>query len=566
NYGRLSVSYGGKFLLGCFLCYFLFDRILVKIIKLNLNLRENCIERRIYENIPFSLSFKVYIFHVLNKDEVHNGAKPHFKEIGPYIFDEYVWKQNISDNVEEDTMTFTTMKKYVFRPDLSNGLTGEEIVTIIHPVIASIGLTVHFEYRQFLHVAVQAIHEIFHEPTDVFWTGRAMNLLFDGIEIDCGVTNPLSKLACGEMRRSAHPSIQKITKERLKFSFMGGYNNTSHGVWKVNRGVRDVRFVGHVLEVDGITEMDVWNGDECNKLNGTDGLLFTPLQSKKEPVSIFASQICASLHLRYARRASFRGVDLGTFVNNFEINSTNSLSCFCRKPDRCPARGTMDLMPCVKAPVTISQPHFYNADPSLLANIASGLKPVREKHEFYLSLEMYSGVPLRGAGRVQVNFEVEPVKEIEIMANLPKMIFPCVWFEESADLPDYLVNLLKYTLTFGLTAHCALQWITMTYWLLATIGCTTIFLLTRYTDINVLEKDALFTRSPQISKIGPIVTMVSEQPLKDFNGVEANEKDQHDKNCLPKTDAVLLVNEIVTRATSAANKGHLQNDFDQPKP
>lgn len=46
---------------------------------------------------------------------------------------ERVWKENISDFDDDDTMTFTTMKKYTFRPDLSNGLTGEEIVTTLHP-------------------------------------------------------------------------------------------------------------------------------------------------------------------------------------------------------------------------------------------------------------------------------------------------------------------------------------------------------------------------------------------------------------------------------------------------
>lgn len=89
-------------------------------------------------------------------------------------------------------------------------------------VIVAMGLTVHFEMPQFLHVVVQAIKEIFHDPTDVFWTGRSMDLLFDGIEIDCAVKNPLSKLACGEMRRSNQPSLQKIDKQRLKFSLMGG--------------------------------------------------------------------------------------------------------------------------------------------------------------------------------------------------------------------------------------------------------------------------------------------------------------------------------------------------------
>lgn len=46
---------------------------------------------------------------------------------------EYDWKTDISDDEEEDTMEFILMKKYVFRPDLSNNLTGDEIVTTLHP-------------------------------------------------------------------------------------------------------------------------------------------------------------------------------------------------------------------------------------------------------------------------------------------------------------------------------------------------------------------------------------------------------------------------------------------------
>lgn len=39
------------------------------------------------------------------------------------------------------------------------------------------GLTVHFELRSLMRVAKSAIKEIFHDPTDAFWTGRAMDLL-----------------------------------------------------------------------------------------------------------------------------------------------------------------------------------------------------------------------------------------------------------------------------------------------------------------------------------------------------------------------------------------------------
>lgn len=62
-------------------------------------------------------------------------------------------------------------------------------------VLNAIGLAVHFEYRQFINIAKSAIKTLFHDPTDVFWTGRVMDLLFDGIEIDCDTNVPLAKVS-----------------------------------------------------------------------------------------------------------------------------------------------------------------------------------------------------------------------------------------------------------------------------------------------------------------------------------------------------------------------------------
>lgn len=42
------------------------------------------------------------------------------------------------------------------------------------PVLIGIGMTVHFEFRQFMHVAIAAIKEVFNEPKDVFWTGNVI--------------------------------------------------------------------------------------------------------------------------------------------------------------------------------------------------------------------------------------------------------------------------------------------------------------------------------------------------------------------------------------------------------
>lgn len=39
------------------------------------------------------------------------------------------------ENDEDDTIEFTLQNTYIFRPDLSNGLTGNEIVTMPHLII-----------------------------------------------------------------------------------------------------------------------------------------------------------------------------------------------------------------------------------------------------------------------------------------------------------------------------------------------------------------------------------------------------------------------------------------------
>lgn len=42
--------------------------------------------RDMYDALPFPLIFKVYLFNVLNPDDVMVGKKPILQEIGPFVF------------------------------------------------------------------------------------------------------------------------------------------------------------------------------------------------------------------------------------------------------------------------------------------------------------------------------------------------------------------------------------------------------------------------------------------------------------------------------------------------
>lgn len=50
-----------------------------------------------------------------------------------YIYREWKEKFDLVDDDEEDTLTYHYKNTFIFRPDLSGSLTGNEIITMPHP-------------------------------------------------------------------------------------------------------------------------------------------------------------------------------------------------------------------------------------------------------------------------------------------------------------------------------------------------------------------------------------------------------------------------------------------------
>lgn len=73
-------------------------------------------------------------------------------------------------------------------------------------------------------------------------------------------------------------------------------------------------------------------------------------------------------------------LDLGT------INPANA--CYCN--GECLPSGVLNVTACkVGAPVFLSFPHFYNADPYYV-NAVEGMNPTKEEHELYITVEPVS--------------------------------------------------------------------------------------------------------------------------------------------------------------------------------
>nr|QGW45470.1 sensory neuron membrane protein 1d [Bradysia odoriphaga] len=463
NFKKYSAIFGGVFLFGILFGYVLFPSLFKGLIAKKIGLKPGTEIRELYTKVPFPIDFRMYIFNITNKDEVTKGAKPMLQEIGPYYFEEWKEKFDMTDNEEDDTLTFNMKNTFIFRPDLSRkGLNGNEIITTVHSLIMGMALATNVDKKPMLPLVSKAIDGIFHNPTNPFWTGRVMDYLFDGIEIDCTSEEFEAKATCSVFGSGEVKAIQPTDRENIyKFSIFGAVNGSGIGMYKVFRGIKNFRDVGRVITFNDETEMDVWGGDECNNYKGTDSTIFPPGLKKEDGLWAYEPSLCLSIGAHYERDSNFQGIPAIRFGLDFgDARKNEKLQCYCLDPPHdCPRPGTLNMFQCVGAPIVVSMPHFLNADPSLLYKIQSGLAPNASEHAVYIDFETITGSPVNAAKRLQFNLDIVPVPEVECMKKLPEVVMPLFWVEESASLNKTYVNILKYRLFLVLRIVALIKWL-----------------------------------------------------------------------------------------------------------
>ncbi len=82
------------------------------------------------------------------------------------------------------------------------------------------------EHKALLHLAAKAMTEIF-KPESPFVSVRIMDILFDGIAIDCSNPNDdfAAKAACVQMKDNEN--FQIVNDTHLKFSLFNGVSENS---------------------------------------------------------------------------------------------------------------------------------------------------------------------------------------------------------------------------------------------------------------------------------------------------------------------------------------------------
>lgn len=129
-----------------------------------------------------------------------------------------------------------------------------------------------------------AINIMFNSPKHMFYTGRAMDLLFDGIPIDCSSSAFQVQAVCSAFEVGETRAARPINATHYAFSLLAAANATDLGEFKVYRGYKNSADMGRVVSFNNKSELDVWYEDECNQYRGTDSTIFPPYMDENDGI------------------------------------------------------------------------------------------------------------------------------------------------------------------------------------------------------------------------------------------------------------------------------------------
>ncbi|XP_052749124.1 scavenger receptor class B member 1 [Galleria mellonella] len=362
---------------------------------------------------------KVYIFNMTNPQGfLENGEKPKLVEVGPFVYREDMEKVNIKFH-DNDTVTFQHNKILRFVPDMSVDKNLKLIVPNI-PLLTVTSFSPNLAGFVF-NLLVSGLALTYKERAKPFVQVTAEQLVF-------GYNDPLVTLA--------HYFYPKGKRPNSQMGLFLARNGTLDEVSTIYTGQKSMSRFGYLDKVNGLDHLPHWRNRPCNDITASEGSFFPPREvTKSDSVNIYDKDLCRILPMQYRGDVYKDYIKTGLYTP-----PSSALECADKNPDnkcycdgeKCPPRGLQNISPCqYNAPVYLSYPHFYDAEPFLLDDF-EGLKPDKKKHETYFMIQPKLGVPLEGFVRVQLNLKVDRAPNIMInnINRFPDIIFPIMWVEE----------------------------------------------------------------------------------------------------------------------------------------
>ncbi|KAM4649497.1 scavenger receptor class B member 1 [Amazona ochrocephala] len=379
----------------------------------NVRIDPGSISFKMWKDIPVPFYMSMYFFEVLNPNQVLQGEKPVLYQRGPYVYREFRYKTNITFH-DNDTVSFLEYRTLFFQPELSNGREDDYIVV---PNILMMGAAVMMEnLPTFVKILLSgALAGLKQEA----FINRTVG------EIMWGYEDPLID--------AINAIVPGMIPFKGKFGLFVEFNNSNSGLFTVNTGMKNISEVHMVDSWNGLKEVNYWRSHGCNMINGTAGEMWPPFMSPTS-LDFYSPDACRSMRLVYEQSGNFQGVPTYRFVapKTLFANGTDypPNEGFCP----CMQSGIQNVSSCrLNAPMFISHPHFYNADPALL-DAVEGLHPNKDQHALFLDVHPLTGIPMNCSIKLQLNLYIKRVSGIIQTGRIKPVVLPLLWFAESGSI------------------------------------------------------------------------------------------------------------------------------------
>ncbi|XP_067624979.1 protein croquemort [Eurosta solidaginis] len=386
--------------------------------------------------IPIYLDF--HLFNWTNPEEIRNpNVKPHFTEMGPYVFLEKHLKKNITF-YDNSTVAYFQKRTWFFDEQRSGGSLSD-MVTAAHAITATVADEMRHRNKYIKKVVNFMLN---HEGGELYTTKSVREWIFDGYKDR--LIDFLNLF-----------NTTKINMPYKRFGWLVDRNGSTEydGRFTIHTGVADLTMLGRLTHWNLKNETGFYKAP-CGTVNGTTGDVFPPHVDTEKEITIFATDACRYLNLAPSGTIEKYGIKAYNWVGTKETLDSGenypNQNCFCDPSyNECPKTGVVDCKKCRNnAPIYTSFPHFYLADASYL-NAVSGLKPNHDKHSFNLAIEPTTGVPLQVNGRLQINMMMQPDDDFDIYRGVPKFLMPMFWFNQRAELDEKIASRTKLAINLG---------------------------------------------------------------------------------------------------------------------
>ncbi|XP_045922588.1 lysosome membrane protein 2-like isoform X1 [Micropterus dolomieu] len=367
---------------------------------------------------PPPVYMEFFFFNVTNVNDFLKGAKPEVKQVGPYTYREYRYKDNVSMLENNETVSAYNTKSFVFLREKSVGDPAVDNITTVNIPAWAVMTKVKgsFFRSSMVSIWMNAV------GSGIFTTHTVDELLW-------GYEDPLLVRVS-----STNPEVEKV------FGLMYKKNGSNDGEFVYHTGVQNYLDYGRVKTWKGESKLTFWTSNQSNSINGSDGSAFHPLLKKDERIYIFTPDLCRSIYMEFEKDVEVKGIPAYRFtpprsvLASKEENPANE--GFCVSRDECLGTGVLKVSPCRRgAPVVASFPHFYLADSKYVAAI-EGMSPHRKHHQTFLDLNPTTGVIVRASKRAQINVLLSRISGFPATRGLNNTIFPVMFLNESVVIDD----------------------------------------------------------------------------------------------------------------------------------